>query len=850
MSFNPAPPSDLSQEILQDLNPPQREAVSYGEGPLLVFAGAGSGKTRVITRRIAWLVAQGLHPAEILALTFTNKAANEMKERLLGLLGPVAKRMWVGTFHSMLLRVLRPHAPLLGFSESFTILDSDEQKTLLKQVLKDLRIDEHYLEAGEARRQISHAKNQLIGPQDYEARQSRGFRQQKSYYQDMARVYQAYQAALKDQNSMDFDDILIYAVQLFRDHPQVLEAYAQRFRHILVDEYQDTNKVQYELLRLLASVHGNLCVVGDDDQSIYSFRGAQHENILNFEKDFPQAHVVKLEQNYRSTPVILQAANAVIAHNEKRVAKKLWTASRGGEAIRFHRAADHYAEARWIAQEIKRLSQRAEDPISPSQIGILYRLNALSRNLETALREEGIAYKIYGGLRFYDRKEIRDVLAYLRLVSSPDDRLAFERVVNTPKRSIGTVTVNRVLDYASSEGKSPLDIARRADQYADLSHAASRLQDFAGLIEKMRTVCQANQLSFPDFIKYVEETSGLYGYWQAEQKKLNLEAESRLQNLEELRSDALEFANHQAADLAVIAELSARYGEGELTQSLLATSEGQATGDLSLPALTGAFLENAALFAVGDEAEPAETVSLMTIHSAKGLEFDACFLVGVEQGIFPNLNKLLQPEDEEEERRLFYVAITRARQRLAITTAQSRLLYGKTAYYPPSQFLKEIPDELIEESGGSRYGAGEYGSYQTAYTASAYSGSAYGGGYKGQSGAGSYTSWRSRTSDQASRGGRVKVSKTGAGQTSARPQATAASFTRPSSASSAFHMNKPQDQAKLRNLEAGAKVRHKRFGQGTLLKKETTSTDAILSIDFGGKTKHMMASMAELEIED
>lgn len=834
MSLNPQSSPDLNQQILQDLNPPQREAVSYGSGPLLVFAGAGSGKTRVITRRIAWLVAQGLHPAEILALTFTNKAANEMKERLVGLLGPVARHMWVGTFHSLLLRILRPNAELLGFTNSFTILDTDEQKTLLKQVLKDLRIDEHYLAPADAHRQISHAKNHMLGPQDYEAQEAKGFRQHQAYYQDIARVYQAYQKALKDQNSMDFDDILLYAVQLFRQNPEVLAAYSGRFRHILVDEYQDTNKVQYEVLRLLASAHGNLCVVGDDDQSIYSFRGAQQENILNFEKDFPQAHIVKLEQNYRSTPIILQAANAVIANNEKRVEKKLWTSSRGGEAIQFYRAADHYTEARWIAQEIKRLGQRAEDPISPAQIGILYRLNALSRNLEFALREEGIPYKIYGGLRFYDRKEIRDVLAYLRLIDSPDDRLAFERVINTPKRSLGQVTVDRVLNYATEEGVSPLEVAAQADQYPDLSHAAVRLQEFAALIERMRAVAQANQLSFPDFIKYVEEESGLYGFWQAEQQKLNLEAESRLQNLEELRSDALEFANRQAADLAVIAELSDRYGEGELTQALLDDQGGLTHQDLSLPVLTRSFLENAALFAAGDEEDPAETVSLMTIHSAKGLEFDACFIVGVEQGIFPNVNKLLSPEDEEEERRLFYVAITRARKRLAITTAQSRLLYGKTAYYPPSQFLKEIPDHLIEESGGSRYGDGEFLSYQTSS-----GGSAYGGGYKGRT---SYA-WENQYSSAPQSGPVTRGKPVLKSQTKANPFAS-----KPKS--SGLHTNSPSAQNKLCQLEPGAKVRHKRFGEGTLIKKETTSTDAILSIDFGGKTKHMMASMADLDILD
>lgn len=797
-------PENISAAILEKLNEPQREAVTFGEGPLLVFAGAGSGKTRVITRRIAWLVAHGVHPAEILALTFTNKAANEMKERLSSLLGQVANRMWVGTFHSMLLRVLRPHAEKLGFTSSFSIIDTDDQKNLIKQVMKELNIDTNTMRPAEVRNYISGAKNRMLGPEEYLASLNKSY---SGMGQIIYEVYLAYQKALKEQNSMDFDDILLFSVKLFREYPEVLHSYSERFRHILVDEYQDTNMVQYTLVKMLSSVHQNICVVGDDDQSIYSFRGANHENILNFERDFPSAHVVKLEQNYRSTSIILGAANAVISNNEERADKNLWTAKKGGEKIQFYRASDHYDEARWIAREIKRLSIREEGAISYSEIGILYRINALSRNLEFALREEGIPYNIYGGLRFYDRMEIRDVFAYLRLITTPQDRLAFERVINTPKRGIGDTTVGRVLEHAENYGKTAMEVAAEAFAYDDLSHAAAKLQSFSDLIVEMREVAQQDELSFAEFIAYVEDRSGILTYWQAEQKRGNLEAEARVQNLRELISDAVEFEARQREELLSLAEIMERYGDDAFTRMLYEDAQGELPEDLKLMNLLSSFLDNAALFSVSDEEAQQEAVSLMTIHSAKGLEFDAGFVLGVEDGIFPNMQNSIDKKAKEEERRLFYVAITRARKRLSITAAQNRLIYGQTSYNPPSCFLREIPSELLEETGGSRFGDGEN------------------------------TFIRQEDSVSINTPSRNLFSRRVGSFTNKRKNQKILG-------------NAADKKHKLMSLKPGAQLSHKRFGEGKLIKIEIISNgaDALLSIDFNGTLKHMTAAMADLDI--
>lgn len=829
-----APPTADKAKILDKLNDRQKEAVVYGEGPLLIFAGAGSGKTRVITHRIAWLIANGVHPAEILAITFTNKAAQEMKDRLTQLLGPVAQHMWVGTFHSMLLRILRRHAELLGFKPSFSIFDTDDQKTLLKRLLKELKIDDRYISVNEARNLISSSKNKLWGSDELAKQPS----YQSSRGQELLRIYRAYQANLLQQNALDFDDILYFSVKLFREQPEVLEIYAQRFRYLLVDEYQDTNEAQYQIVKLLSKSHRNLCVVGDDDQSIYGFRGADYTNILNFREDFPDCKVIKLEQNYRSTEVILEAANLIIANNEAREEKRLWTSKRGGEKISFYRAQDQYDEARWVAREIKRLSQRTSAPLPLGEMGILYRVNALSRNIEFALREEGIGYQIFGGLRFYDRMEIRDVFSYLRLLESPEDRLAFARAVNTPKRGIGDSTVEKILSISEETGRDPLSICLSAQSYKELSRLAGRLTAFGILMQNLVEVMEKNQLDFADFIHYVEEESGLETYWKKELSKGNMEAESRLQNLEELRSDALEFAARQQAEARQLAELADRYEDNELTQSLLADSIGSLGMDLSLKELNAAFLENASLYTNMDQAAGEQAVSLMTVHSAKGLEFDAAFVIGMEEGIFPGYRSQNSKEEMEEERRLAYVAITRARKYLGLSAARSRLLYGKTSYNPVSCFMAEIPDHLVEELGGSRFGDGEFLRGESNFSLDF--DNAYGNGFlTGSDNNFTANNWAGATSGSSSQKEPIWHSSISAPNPFSQP--------RPVSRASKNQAGKKEE---LSRLEAGARVRHRRYGEGVVIRREEIADDVILTIDFSGKTKHLTAGMAKLELLD
>lgn len=832
--WGPEAGQNPAETILSNLNSVQREAVCYGEGPLLILAGAGSGKTRVITRRIAWLVENGVHPAEILAITFTNKAANEMKERLASLLGVIAHRMWVGTFHSMMLRILRRHAECLGFTESFTILDTDDQQTLLRRLMKEANIDEKAISVRQAQNTISGWKSKLEDPDTALAKCGQDF-----FRKRIAELYASYQRALKEQNSMDFDDILMQAVKLLEQEPDILQGYQNRFRHILVDEYQDTNHAQYRLVHMLAKGHGNLCVVGDDDQSIYSFRGANLQNILDFEKDFKSCKVIKLEQNYRSTASILGAANAVIRQNEARKDKKLWTDRGAGEKLTFYLANDQYDEARWTAREIRRLMTRHDQPVKGGEIAVLYRINALSRNMEFALREEGILYRIYGGLRFYDRKEIRDTLAYLRLVDSPDDRLALMRVINTPRRGIGQVTIDRVQEIAAREGLTPFAVMEQAEAYPELSHAAQRLRGFTETIRGLQKELSDKSMRYADYVARVQAESGLERELEEQKAKGGTEAETRLENLRELRSDALEFENRLLEEIHQLAGIAAEHGDSELMQELLSEGEIRCAGEeRDLAALNRAFLERSTLYSDLDAEDNAESVSLMSIHSAKGLEFDAVFLIGAEEGVFPGFQALNSPEDMEEERRLAYVAITRARKRLMITATRSRLLYGFTKYNPVSRFLKEIPDELIDELGGSRHGEGELnglggdrfdpfdGPWGRGREREVYGGTVYGRGSGG-----------------------------GAGRSSGSGSSEPSFFGRHKENRFAVPRREPEKKAEstggsdvLKNIGAGTKVRHKRFGDGRVIKTEKVGGDAILSIDFGGTVKHMMASMAKLEI--
>lgn len=796
------------ERILADLNPMQKRAVMHGEGPLLILAGAGSGKTRVITHRIAWLVSHGVHPAEILAITFTNKAAREMKERLASLLGAIAQHMWVGTFHGMMLRILRQHAGLLGFSPSFTILDTDEQLSLLKRLMKEFGINEKLLVPREVLGKISSAKNRLCTAEDM-AREA----EKEVYKAEIAKLYALYQKALKEGNNMDFDDILAYAVFLFEQNPDVLSYYQNRFRHVLVDEYQDTNQAQYRLVLLLSGKYKNLCVVGDDDQSIYSFRGANLQNILDFEHDFPACEVIKLEQNYRSTACILNAANSIIANNVTRKSKKLWTDAGEGEKILFYRAGDQYDEARWVAREIRRITRDRGNPIPLSEVAVLYRVNALSRNIEFALREEGLPYRIYGGLRFYDRKEIRDTLAYLRLLDSPDDPLAFTRVINTPRRGIGQATVEKVRALSESEGLPLSGILLRAHDFEELSRSAARLQGFKSLIDDLRLLRDQNELSFPELIEAVQVRSGLVAELEEEKEKGSDEAASRLENLYELRSDAMEFAERSREELRQLAELSAQFGDSPYSGDLLEPGADSAQEELSLVHLSRSFLERSSLYSDLDAEENSETISLMTVHSAKGLEFKAVFLIGAEEEIFPGARALYSPDELEEERRLAYVAVTRAKRKLHVTASRNRLLYGRTKYGQVSRFLAEIPDDLIEEMGGSRHGDGEF------YTSSE----------------------RAEISDRwaGSRG-------SGGGFSTGSPGVKRFSAPRPAPAAKTTDEGRKEA---LMSLPAGTRLKHPRFGTGILVRKEEVSGDAILSVDFNGTVKHMMAGMAKLEVE-
>jgi len=668
------------ESLTSDLNPEQRRAVLHESGPLLILAGAGSGKTRAITHRIAYLVrARHVPPSAILAITFTNKAANEMKTRVDALVGPISAYMWVGTFHAMMMRVLRKHIELLGFSRSFTVLDSDDQNRVVRNCISDLGLDEKMFQPRAVHAAISRAKNELQGVEEFATLAGSDFRQQK-----IAAVYRMYQERLRANNSLDFDDILTYAVELFERFPDVLATYQERFLHVLVDEYQDTNRAQYLLVRMLAAKHGNLCVVGDDDQSIYAFRGATVRNILDFEKDFPKCAVIKLEQNYRSTRMILDAANHVISHNAGRKAKKLWTDSDAGEKALLLTPYDQQAEAQYIAEEIRRLtSPSAASPQRFRDIAILYRLNALSRNLEESLNGSTIPYRIYGGLRFYERREVKDCIAYLHLIANRFSDIAFDRIVNVPKRGIGDATLVAVAKVAEDRGIGLLDACGAAPAEPSLVRAAARLKSFHDLVLDMRAKLAENAMGLSEFVEYVQNESGQVQELidqKAQQK--SVEESDRVENLKELLSVAVDFEKNLAAQREALA--------GEMPEGVHPDDRETPPEDLA-GALNG-FLEQVALYSDTDAMDDTKDfVRLMTIHSAKGLEFRTVFLVGAEEGLFPGFRAIDNENEIEEERRLMYVAITRARETLYLSAARSRLVFGQTRNYMPSRFVREIP---------------------------------------------------------------------------------------------------------------------------------------------------------------
>ena len=636
-------------DLLSGLNPVQREAVTHHEGPLLVVAGAGSGKTRVLTHRIAHLIRDhGVSPFEILAITFTNKAADEMKQRVEALVGPVARKMWVSTFHAACVRILRREAAKLSYPSNFTIYDQADAVRLTGYVIRDLGLDPKRFPPRAVHAAISAAKNDDVSAEQYRERAGAIFERK------IGDIFVEYQQRLRKAGAMDFDDLLQVTALLFRSHPEVLDHYRHRFCHILVDEYQDTNKVQNELVLALAGEHRNVCVVGDTDQSIYRFRGADIRNILEFEEAFPDCTVIVLEQNYRSTQTILDAANAVIANNLGRKPKELWTDRGAGQLIVRYHADDEADEAQWVAHEVSRLHDEGE---RWGDIAVFYRTNAMSRVVEEQLMRLGIPYVVVGGTKFYDRREVKDALAYVRAVVNPLDEVSVKRVLNVPKRGVGDSTAGRLDAWANAHGVAFVEALRRAGEAGVTGRAVKGIAEFLELLDELAGLAGDGPAAM---LEAVLDRTGYVAELQAEH---TIEAEGRLENLAELVGMARGFDD------------------------------------------VNEFLEQVSLVADTDELpEGADETSvvLMTLHAAKGLEFPSVFLIGMEDGVFPHLRSLGEPDELEEERRLAYVGLTRARKRLYLTNAWCRMLYGATQYNPPSRFLDEIPEHLVEHADGSR----------------------------------------------------------------------------------------------------------------------------------------------------
>ena len=782
--------------IYDTLNPMQKEAVLHTEGPLLILAGAGSGKTRVLTHRIAYLIEEKeVNPWNILAITFTNKAAGEMRERVDSLVGFGAENIWVSTFHSTCVRILRRYIEHLGYTTSFSIYDSDDQKTLMKQVFKTLDIDTKQYKERSVLGIISSVKDKLISPEEFLLNAGQDFRQKK-----VGEIYREYQNQLKKNNALDFDDLIVKTVELFQNDSQILDYYQERFRYIMVDEYQDTNTAQFKLISLLASKYRNLCVVGDDDQSIYRFRGADIENILSFEQTFPGARVIKLEQNYRSTQNILDAANGVIRHNRGRKEKSLWTANGTGDEILFKQFDDARDEADYIARQIR------DSEFSYQDQAVLYRTNAQSRLLEERCIFYNVPYRLVGGVNFYQRKEIKDILAYLKTVANGVDDLSVLRIINVPKRGIGATSMGRVTMFASEHGMSLYSALREARMVPGLGKAVEKIGRFISQMECFRAMAQSEEYSIQDLIEAILEETGYEEELKAEGE---IEAETRMENIQELINKA------------------AAYEEDSQHPSL------------------DEFLEQVALVADIDNVDSSEDrVTLMTLHSAKGLEFPKVYLAGMEDGLFPGMMAVSSddPTDMEEERRLCYVGITRAKKELVITAARKRMTHGETRYCKPSRFVEEIPAELLKEErlepvlgsaraadsfGGAsgRFGAGEEGlpwNQPGSGTVSTFG--------KG------YNAYASKTTGFGTANAGFKGGKggLGSGQSFGTNPGFGKSFT-------------VQKAASL-DYKEGDRVHHDRFGDGTVKEIVDGARDYEVTVEFdtGGQRK-MMACFAKLK---
>ena len=642
--------------IYDTLNPPQREAVAQTEGPVLILAGAGSGKTRVLTHRIAYLMDEkGVNPWNILAITFTNKAAQEMRERVDKLVGFGSESIWVSTFHSACVRILRRHIDNLGYDTNFTIYDTDDQKSLMKDVCRKMNIDTKIYKERSLLAQISHAKDELLTPDDMEMKAAGDYNMKK-----VASVYREYQAALRKNNALDFDDLIVKTVELFEKCGAVLEYYQERFKYIMVDEYQDTNTAQFKFISLLAQRYQNLCVVGDDDQSIYKFRGANIGNILGFEHVFPDARVIRLEQNYRSTRNILNAANQVIANNTERKAKTLWTENEEGSKVHFRQFLNAYEEAEYVAGEISKLKRNGLG--NYRDCAILYRTNAQSRIFEEKFIAANIPYKLVGGVNFYARKEIKDLLCYLKTINNARDDLAVQRIINVPKRGIGATTLGRVQDYADNMGISLYEALRVAEEVPSIGRSLSKIDGFVTFIQMLKS--KADVMTVEEILQEVIDSTGYVAELEAEDTE---ESRARIENIDELISKTVAYQ--------------------------------EAMEEQNQPATLSGFLEEVALVADIDTVDPDQDyVLLMTLHSAKGLEFPKVFMVGMEDGIFPSHMTISYGDDGEmeEERRLCYVGITRAMKDLTLTCAQQRMIRGETQYNRVSRFVREIPRELVD----------------------------------------------------------------------------------------------------------------------------------------------------------
>ena len=768
------------EELINGLNDKQKEAVLATDGPCLVIAGAGSGKTKVLTHKIAYDIESGIKPWNILAITFTNKAANEMKERIEKLIGDAAKDLWMGTFHSICVRILRRYIDRIGYKTDFVIFDTSDQKTLIKECLKALKVDDKIFTDRGVLSEISNGKNEMLEPKAYGVKYAGDFRKKT-----IAEIYELYQRRLRENNAIDFDDIINFTIKILSENPDVLDYYTEKFKYILVDEYQDTNKAQFTLVSLLASKYGNVTAVGDNDQGIYSFRGADISNILNFERDFPGTKIIKLEQNYRCTGNILKAANAVIKHNENKYDKKLWTENEEGHLPCIYCGEDEYDEGRYIVEQINHL--KTEEYYKNSDFTILYRMNAQSRAIEDILMREGIPYKVIGGLKFYERKEIKDIIAYLRLIHNSADNLSLKRIINEPKRGIGKTSIDQIQEISDKTGNSMYEIIRNAQEYG-LTRVFSNSRDFIEQIEYLKS--KKDELKISDLIK---ETLNKTGYTKALENENSVEAETRIENLEEFLTVAIEF-------------------EEESADNTLAE-----------------FLENITLSSDIDGMEDQDnSITLMTLHSAKGLEFPVVFLVGMEEGIFPGYKTIGEPQALEEERRLFYVGITRAKQYLYLTCAKHRTIFGSTSYNQVSRFVKEIPEELlegyaevVERKSVDKEEFKDYG-YRWSYG-------------KGQT----VKTFKMSEEDKSA------VAKTigEQGTKSEYQYRTAESFL------NSIKQNNQTNDVDLSKYQVGQRVYHKKFGEGTITKLEQEGNDVKVDLEFDkAGHKRLMAKFAGLEI--